>query len=174
MAAVALFTAVDFGRRVAAIYRLRREKARLEQEIAQEEARREELEAYKGYVQSDEFVEQWARTEGKMVKPGETPVVPVPVRTPTLSEKHPPEESQAAEGAHWREWWELFFGSEFKRRPGDSHLFGTGGSQKMARYSSLSVFPTSRSRVTVTWVNSLKSPAACRADLTRKRSCCII
>ena len=111
MAAVALFTAVDFGRRMAAIYRLQREKARLEQKIAQEEARREELEAYKGYVQSDEFVEQWARTEGKMVKPGETPVVPVPVRTPTLSEKHPPGESQAMKGEpHWREWWELFFG----------------------------------------------------------------
>jgi len=49
--------------------------------------------------------------------------------------------------------------SEFKRRPGDSHLFGTRGSQKMARYGSLSVFLTSGSRVTVTWVNSLKSPA---------------
>ena len=173
MAAVALFTAVDFGR-VAAIYRLRREKARLEQEIAQEEARREELEAYKGYVQSDEFVEQWARTEGRMVKPRETPVVSILARTPPPPAEPPPEKGQAAEGARWREWWELFFGSEFKRRPGDSHLFGTGGSQKMARYSSLSVFPTSRSRVTVTWVNSLKSPAACRADLTRKRSCCII
>ena len=33
--------------------------------------------------------------------------------------------------------------SEFKRRPGDGHLFGTGGSQKMARYGSLSVFLTS-------------------------------
>ncbi len=28
----------------------------------------------------------------------------------------------------------------------------------MARYGSLGVFLTSRSRVTVTWVNSLKSP----------------
>jgi len=37
--------------------------------------------------------------------------VPVPVRTPTLSEKHPLEESQTMKGEpHWREWWELFFG----------------------------------------------------------------
>ena len=113
VATVALFMAVDFGRRAAAIYRLQREKARLEQEIAQEEARREELEAYKGFVQSDEFVEQWARTEGRMVKPGETPVVPIPVRTPPPPAEPPPEKGQAAEGAHWREWWELFFG----RRP---------------------------------------------------------
>ncbi|HDH09312.1 MAG TPA: septum formation initiator family protein [Chloroflexi bacterium] len=111
VATIALFMAVDFGRRMAAIYRLQREKARLEQEVAQEQSRQEELKAYKDYVQSDEFVEQWARTEGKMVKPGETPVVPVPVRTPTLSEKHPPEEGQAMKGeSHWREWWELFFG----------------------------------------------------------------
>ena len=111
VATIALFMAVDFGRRMAAIYRLQREKARLEQEVAQEQARQEKLKAYKDYVQSDEFVEQWARTEGKMVKPGETPVVPVPVRTPTLSEKHPPGESQAMKGEpHWREWWELFFG----------------------------------------------------------------
>jgi len=55
--------------------------------------------------------------------------------------------------------------SEFKRRPGDSHLFGTGGSQKMARYGSLSVFLTNRSRVTVTWVNSLKSPTSHESGL---------
>ena len=36
----------------------------------------------------------------------------------------------------------------------------------MARYGSLSVFLTSRSRVTVTWVNSLKSPALRTPTLT--------
>jgi len=110
VATMALFMAVDFGRRVAAIYRLQREKARLEQEIAQEKARQEELEAYKGFVQSDEFVEQWARTEGRMVKPGETAVVPIPARTPPPPAEPPPKEGRAAEGAHWREWWELLFG----------------------------------------------------------------
>jgi len=58
--------------------------------------------------------------------------------------------------------------SEFKHRPGDSHLLGTGGSQKMARYGSLSVFLTGRSRVAVTWVNSLKSPG--QADHFRRKA----
>ena len=40
----------------------------------------------------------------------------------------------------------------------------------MARYGSLSVFLTGRSRVTVTWVNPLKSPATDRELLKLRQA----
>jgi len=40
----------------------------------------------------------------------------------------------------------------------------------MARYGSLSVFLTGRSRVTVTWVNPLKSPATDRELLKSRQA----
>jgi cell division protein FtsB len=77
LATIALSLLVDFGRKVALYRRLRLEEARLDQAIEYEEKRREYLEWLKGYVQTDQFVEEWARREGKMVKPDETLVVPL-------------------------------------------------------------------------------------------------
>ena len=77
VATIALSLVVDFGRKVALYRRLQLEEARLDRGIEYEQNRRDYLEWLKGYVQTEEFVDSWARREWKMVKPGETSVVPV-------------------------------------------------------------------------------------------------
>jgi cell division protein FtsB len=67
------------------------------------------------FAQSDAFVAQWARSEGKMVMPGEVLVVPVPsgeqaeatpAPEPTVEiETRPPEPEP------WQVWWAMFFDS---------------------------------------------------------------
>lgn len=67
------------------------------------------------YAQSDAYVARWARSEGKLVLPGEVLVIPVPsgvqaeatlVAEPTVAiETRPPEPEP------WQVWWAMFFDS---------------------------------------------------------------
>ena len=66
-----------FGRQIALGRRMRIEEQRLEQLVATEQARHDELVAQSEYVGSDEYVEDWARAEARMAKPGEVAVVVV-------------------------------------------------------------------------------------------------
>ena len=109
VATIALSLIVDFGHKVALYRRLQREEGRLEQEIEFEKARRDYLESLEEQVQTEQFVEAWARREWKMVKPGETRVVPRFHEAPLTSQIRPQEESHPGEGSHWQEWWKLFF-----------------------------------------------------------------
>lgn len=65
------------------------------------------------FVQSDAYVESWARDEGKMVRPGEVLVIPVPSQL--LAEATPevqpviPVTTGAAQPGNWELWWALFF-----------------------------------------------------------------
>jgi cell division protein FtsB len=67
------------------------------------------------YVRSDAFVENWARSEGKMVKPGEVLVIPVP--SVALAEATPeptppiPFETTTPQLENWQLWWQMFFDS---------------------------------------------------------------
>jgi len=109
VATIALSLVVDFGRKVALYRRLQLEEARLDQGIEFEENRRDYLEWLKGYVQTVEFVDGWARREWKMVKPGETGVVPMFPEAPSAPQIRPQEESHPSEGSRWQEWWKLLF-----------------------------------------------------------------
>jgi cell division protein FtsB len=67
------------------------------------------------FAESDAYVAQWARSEGKMVLPGEVLVIPVPsgvqveatpIAMPTVAiETSPPEPEP------WQVWWAMFFDS---------------------------------------------------------------
>jgi len=59
-----------FGQQLVLARQMRAEEDRLEQAVATEEAHRQDLVAQLEYVQSDEYVEHWARKEVKMAKPG--------------------------------------------------------------------------------------------------------
>jgi cell division protein FtsB len=109
VATIALSLVVDFGRKVALYRHLQLEEARLDQGIEYEENRRDYLEWLREYIQTDSFVESWARREWKMVKPGETSVVPVMTEAPVVPQIRPQEESQPSEGSRWQEWWKFFF-----------------------------------------------------------------
>ena len=70
------------------------------------------------YVRSDAFVESWARDEGKMARPGETLIIPVPAQADVEATPEPaPDTQQIAvdtqpdQPENWQLWWSLFFDS---------------------------------------------------------------
>ena len=119
---LALAVALDFGHRAAVSADLHREAQQLEREVATLKAENRALEALRERVQTDGFVEEWARTEGAMVLYGETPVIPVPAdqagpageATPGPSPESNQDVPRSSEGpaSHWQEWWALFFGPQ--------------------------------------------------------------
>ena len=119
---IALAVVLDFGHRAAVSAELKREARRLERQVATLEAEHRELEAQREWVETDGYVEEWARTEGGMVLRGETPVVPVPTgqeATAEIAASVPVSDSNKAAseeamgtGGHWQEWWDLFFGPD--------------------------------------------------------------
>jgi len=111
---IALAVVLDFGHRAAISAELKREAQELEREVATLEAEHRALEMRQERVQTDGYVEEWARTEGSMVLRGETPVVPVPTGQLLPVEATPapsPAEAEKRSG-HWQEWWALFFGAD--------------------------------------------------------------
>lgn len=108
---ISVFLAVDFARRTAAIYRIKNEAVRLEEEVAGLRVQGQTLENRLQYVQSDTYVEEIARTQFNWALPGETAVVVMatPQAQPPSSsgegdiapDAPPPEEP-------WQAWWQLF------------------------------------------------------------------
>lgn len=120
--AISLLLAINFSGRIAAGRRLEGSRADLLQSISTLQAKATALKNELNYVNSDAFVEGWARSEGKMVKGNEILVVPVPsVATPLPSPTPytPPPESTPPSGSdNWELWWRLFFDSPAPNNPG--------------------------------------------------------
>ena len=94
---------------------LRGEQGKLEVMVATREARRGALTATLAYVQSDEYVEEWAREELKMARPGEVVLIPVVSAEGDEPEGAPAEaaddrELDVPERPFWIVWWEALFG----------------------------------------------------------------
>jgi hypothetical protein len=106
-----VFLIVDFGRRTTAGYYVSQAEKDLRTEIDTEISLRQDLEARRDYVTSDEFVEKWAREHAHMVRPGDQPMIlvtpqvvniPLPEALPTGAASLSPEPA-------WHDWWRLFF-----------------------------------------------------------------
>jgi cell division protein FtsB len=111
--AIALILAINFSSRIAATQPLQQTYDEVSAEIERLRQEQADLIVERDYVRSDAYVEQWARDEGKMVRPGEVLIVPVPSSTDVETA---PDESQIIEvetsappPEPWRVWWELFF-----------------------------------------------------------------
>jgi cell division protein FtsL len=114
--AVGLLLAINFSSRIAdsqtlfnAYDKVIQEKQKLDEEHAV-------LLTESAYVQSDAYVEQWARDRGKMIHPGEKLIIPVPagiVTTPTAIPETVDQqfEDGIPEPESWQLWWSLFFDS---------------------------------------------------------------
>jgi cell division protein FtsB len=65
------------------------------------------------YVRSDPYVEIWSRNEGKMVRPGEVLVVPVPsgktIQATPVPQPEIAVETKPPQPEPWQVWWSLFF-----------------------------------------------------------------
>jgi cell division protein FtsB len=66
------------------------------------------------YAKTSAYVEAWARNEGRMVKPGEVLVIPVPSNTGVTPTPMPTVEvavDTRPQSDNWTVWWSLFFDS---------------------------------------------------------------
>jgi cell division protein FtsB len=104
---------IDFSQRIVEGQQKVEEQERLEAEIESLLQEQEDLEAAKVYFSSPAFVEEWAHDEGKMVREGETLVVPFYQQSETAPAAAPqPVEPSVEEIPSWQVWWALFFERE--------------------------------------------------------------
>jgi cell division protein FtsB len=113
--AISLLLAINFSGRIAAGRRIEADRDSLLKNISTLQARATALRSELDYVDSDAFVEKWARKEGRMVKGDEMLVVPVPGRATPMAAPTPFVPAtigdQQPEGQNWKLWWQLFFDS---------------------------------------------------------------
>jgi hypothetical protein len=103
---------IDFQQRILEGQEKLAEQRRLEGRIEALLQEQRELEAAKAYYSSPTFVEAWAHNEGKMVRDGETLVVPVYVQPEQgVAVAAAPGNNPQAPLPAWQIWWALFFDS---------------------------------------------------------------
>ncbi|MCA9908419.1 MAG: septum formation initiator family protein [Anaerolineae bacterium] len=111
--AIALILAINFSSRIAATQPLQQTYDEVRAEIDRLRAEQSSLIQERDYVRSDAYVEAWARDEGKMVRPGEVLVIPVPsavdVDTTLPDTAFVEVETSPPQSDPWVVWWELFF-----------------------------------------------------------------
>ncbi len=99
-----------FGQQLTLARQMQAEETRLEQTVAAEQDRHDELVVQLEHVRSDEYVEHWARAKLKMAKRGEVAVVVV-----TDADEEPADDTQPIptpdhdSQPFWVELWELIF-----------------------------------------------------------------
>ncbi len=108
-----LLLAINFSTRITESQPLQDEYEQIVNEIAGLESEQQDLIALRDYVRSDPYVEQWARDNGKMVRPNEVLIIPVPSGetvepTPTPSFNVEVQTAPPTPEA-WELWWALFF-----------------------------------------------------------------
>lgn len=103
-----LFIGLDLTRRAQAGRLVGNGEEALQQEISREATRQIELQATLQYVQSDDYVEAYARDEGGYILPGEKRIVPMPVEAPPgAAPEAAPTPDPAAAARPWQAWWQL-------------------------------------------------------------------
>jgi hypothetical protein len=111
---IGLILAINFSSRISEGQPLQEAYNRVRDEIDTLQAEHARLTALRDYVLGDPYVEQWARSDGKMVLPGEVLIVPVPSGTSAEATQEPQFniDSFSAEPSQpqpWLLWWQIFF-----------------------------------------------------------------
>jgi hypothetical protein len=111
---VGLILAINFSSRISEGQPIQEAYHRVLTEIEDLKAEHARLTALRDYVLGDAYVEQWARSDGKMVLPGEVLIVPVPSSADMTQEPEPQFnfDSVAApppQTPTWTLWWQIFF-----------------------------------------------------------------
>lgn len=111
--AVTLFVVVgillmDLNYRISEYFMITDQRDRIETQVYDLWLTREVLKTEVAYASSDAAVEKWAREEGKMIRPGEVRVVPIPQVgfTPTTV---PEKQATPQVYQYWEYWWAVFF-----------------------------------------------------------------
>lgn len=113
--ALGLILAINFSSRIAAGQPLQEAYNRVVAEIDTLTQEQATLIAERDYAATDAYVENWARNEGKMIRPGEVLIVPVPsgttIQEETVSQPQVAVDTTPPEPEPWTLWWSLFFDS---------------------------------------------------------------
>ncbi|MEL6149570.1 MAG: septum formation initiator family protein [Chloroflexota bacterium] len=113
--AFGLILAINFSSRIAAGQPLQERFNDVEAEVEQLREEQATLNAVRDFSQGDSYVEQWARSEGKMVRENEILIVPVPAVAPVAAQPTPtpgpviPVQTTDPQPENWMLWWQLFF-----------------------------------------------------------------
>lgn len=75
---VLIFLVTDFNSRMAELTRLLEQKEIEQARLEGLQATQADLQAQIAYATSDAAVEAWAREEGRLVQPGDHPIIPIP------------------------------------------------------------------------------------------------
>jgi cell division protein FtsB len=99
-----------FGQQLALARKMQVEEMRLERVVTAERMRHDGLVAQLKYIESDEYVEHWARVKARMAKSGEVAVVPLgdPSAEP-VGDAQPAPVPSTQDRPFWVAWWELLF-----------------------------------------------------------------
>lgn len=111
---IGLFLAIDFSGRISSGQPIQQAYEQVSAEIDVLRRQQADLIDLRDYARSDDYVALWARTEGKMVLPGEALVIPVPAvddSAPTPTPEFAPEGvvTTLPGPDPWQLWWSLFF-----------------------------------------------------------------
>jgi cell division protein FtsB len=99
----------DLNRRMSDARRLERDSQQLATEVRSLEAENQGLQTQVAGATTDAMVEEWARSQARMVQPGERLIVPVP-SDPNGPTPTPIPEDQIERPSNWDVWWALLFG----------------------------------------------------------------
>jgi cell division protein FtsB len=99
---------IDFGQRIVDGQNKIAQQDRLDSHIQALESQRQQLEADKNYYSSPSYIETWAHSDGKMVRPGEKIVIPLFKGQPQPKPSPVPAEAPQLL-PKWLTWWTLFF-----------------------------------------------------------------
>lgn len=111
---IGLILAINFSSRISEGQPLQEAYNRVVAEIGSLQAEHARLTALRDQVLGDAYVEQWARSDGKMVLPGEVLIIPVPSRSTVEATPEPQFNFDTAavppsQPQPWLLWWQIFF-----------------------------------------------------------------
>jgi len=110
VAVIALFFLVmDFNNRVSELLRLNADRDAIATRVANLQATEQGLKDQIFYATSDRAVEEWARSQGHMVREGDVPIVPIAPKNITPEPKITPQPTPQPV-QNWQVWEALFFG----------------------------------------------------------------
>lgn len=106
---VLVLMVMDFNARVEELSLLRRRSGAISSQATAAMQTQLALQTQAAYAGSDRAVEEWARTEGHYIKPGDQAVVPLGIPGTLLAPMGTPSPTTTPP-ANWQVWWNLFFG----------------------------------------------------------------
>jgi len=107
--ALLFFMVLGLNSSIADLFRLGSQRDEMQSRIENLESTRSVLETEIAYANSEKAVEEWARTFGHMILPGDEMIIPLPPSdvTPEINYMATPTPQM---NENWQIWWELLFG----------------------------------------------------------------